>query len=270
MNKKDLSKKQKMLARIQEFTLMDDDFMTRFFENDKECTQFVLQTILGNKKLKVIDVLAQKAVKSLEGRSVRLDVFARDGKGKPYDIEIQRADKGAGARRARYNSALMDADETVPGTDAGKLPESYVIFITENHIYKKGRALYKIDRYVDGEEPFNDGAHIIYVNGKYKGNDPMGDLMHDFHCKKAGDMKSRILAERARYLKESDKGVRHMCRIMEEFAKEERKEAKIEERIEMAAKLLESGDMTEKRIKELFKLTEGQMKAIKERVAVLA
>lgn len=270
MDKKDLSKKQKMLARIQEFTLMDDDFMTRFFENDRECTQFVLQTILGNKKLKVIDVLAQKVVKSLEGRSVRLDVFARDGRGKPYDIEIQRADKGAGAKRARYNSALMDADETVPGTDAGKLPESYVIFITENDIYKKGKALYKIDRYVDGEEPFNDGAHIIYVNGKYKGNDPMGDLMHDFHCKKAGDMKSKILAERVRYLKESDKGVRHMCRIMEEFAKEERKEAKIEERIEMAAKLLESGDMTEKRIKELFKLTEGQMKAIKERVAVLA
>lgn len=270
MDKKDLSKKQKMLARIQEFTLMDDDFMTRFFENDRECTQFVLQTILGNKKLKVIDVLAQKVVKSLEGRSVRLDVFARDGRGKPYDIEIQGADKGAGAKRARYNSALMDADETVPGTDAGKLPESYVIFITENDIYKKGKALYKIDRYVDGEEPFNDGAHIIYVNGKYKGNDPMGDLMHDFHCKKAGDMKSKILAERVRYLKESDKGVRHMCRIMEEFAKEERKEAKIEERIEMAAKLLESGDMTEKRIKELFKLTEGQMKAIKERVAVLA
>ena len=249
---------------------MDDDFMTRFFENDKESTQFVLQTILGNKRLKVIDVLAQKAVKSLEGRSVRLDVFARDGRGKPYDIEIQRADKGAGAKRARYNSALMDADETVPGTDAGKLPESYVIFITENDIYKKGRALYKIDRYVDGEEPFNDGAHIIYVNGKYKGNDPMGDLMHDFHCKKAGDMKSKILAERVRYLKESDKGVKHMCRIMEEFAKEERKEAKIEERIEMAAKLLESGDMTEERIKELFKLTEDQMKAIKERVAVLA
>lgn len=271
MDKKNLSKKQKMLARIQEFTLMDDDFMTRFFENDKECTQFVLQTILGNKKLKVIDVLAQKAVKSLEGRSVRLDVFARDSRGKPYDIEIQRADKGAGAKRARYNSALMDADETVPGTDAGKLPESYVIFITENDMFGRDLPLYHIDRVVkECNIAFNDGAHIIYVNGKYKGNDPMGDLMHDFHCKKAGDMKSKILAERARYLKESDKGVRHMCRIMEEFAKEERKEAKIEERIEMAAKLLESGDMTEKRIKELFKLTEGQMKAIKEKVAVLA
>jgi len=84
------------------------------------------------------------------------------------------------------------------------------------------------------------------------------------------DMKSRILAERARYLKESDKGVRHMCRIMEEFAKEERKEGRDERTIERAAKLLESGDMTEERIKELFKLTEKQMKAIKERVAVLA
>ena len=94
----------------------------------------------------------------------------------------------------------------------------------------------------------------------------MGDLMHDFHCKKADDMKSRILAERVRYLKESDKGVRHMCRIMEEMAKEER----TEERIEMATKLLELGKMTEEELVETFKLTARQMKAIKERVAVLA
>ncbi len=85
---------------------MDDDFIIRFLENDKDCTQFVLQIILENKKLKVVDAVAQKIVKSLEGRSVRLDVYAKDNKGKPYDIEIQRADKGAGAKRARYNSAL--------------------------------------------------------------------------------------------------------------------------------------------------------------------
>ena len=52
MEKKDSTKKQKMIARLQEFTLIDDDFMTRFFENDKDCTQFVLQTILDNKSLK--------------------------------------------------------------------------------------------------------------------------------------------------------------------------------------------------------------------------
>ena len=112
----------------------------------------------------------------------------------------------------------MDADITVPGEDAKNLPESYVIFITENDIFKKGKSLYKIDRYVDGEELFNDETHIIYVNGEYKGNDPIGDLMHDFHCKKADDMKSKLLADRARYLKEDEKRVKHMCRIMEDFA----------------------------------------------------
>ena len=60
---------------------------------------------------------------------------------------------------------------------------------------------------VPGEELFNDETHIIYVNGEYKGNDPIDDLMHDFHCKKADDMKSKLLADRARYLKEDEKGV---------------------------------------------------------------
>ena len=80
-----------------------------------------------------------------------------------------------------------------------------------------------------------------------------------------GKFENNLLAERARYLKEDEKGVKHMCRIMEEMAKEER----LEERLEMAAKILESGEMAESRVKELFKLTEKQIKAIKERVAVL-
>ena len=57
-----------------------------------------------------------------------------------------------------------------------------------------------------------------------------------------------------------------MCRIMEEMAKEER----LEERLEMDAKILESGKMTEEELSAMFKLTAKQMQAIKERVAVLA
>ena len=161
----------------------------------------------------------------------------------------------------------MDADITVPGVDAKNLPESYVIFITENDIFGKGLSLYHINRIVEEcNIPFGDESHIIYVNGKYEGDDPIGDLMHDFHCKKADDMKNKLLAERARYLKENEKGVKHMCKIMEEMAKEER----AEERIEMAAKLLELGKMTEEELIETFKLTDKQMKQIKEKVSVLA
>lgn len=267
MEEKYLAKKQKMIARLKAFTLMDDDFMTRFFEDNKECTQFVIQTILGNKKIKVIEEVAQKVVKSLEGRSVKLDIFARDSKGKPYDIEIQRADKGAGAKRARYNASLMDADETVPGMDPEKLPESYVIFITEHDIFKKGLPVYHINRVVEEcGTLFDDKMHIIYVNGKYRGDDPIGNLMHDFNCSKASDMKNKVLAERARYLKENDKGVQYMCKIMEEFAKEEREET----RIETAVQLLEQKKMTEKEIAEFFKFTEEQMQTVKNKVSVLA
>ena len=57
-----------------------------------------------------------------------------------------------------------------------------------------------------------------------------------------------------------------MCRIMEEMAKEER----LEERLEMVAKILESGKMSEEELSAMFKFTAKQMHAIKEKVAVLA
>ena len=57
-----------------------------------------------------------------------------------------------------------------------------------------------------------------------------------------------------------------MCRIMEDFVKEERQE----EKFETIAKLIELGKITEEEAIETFNLTAKQMKAIKERVAVLA
>ena len=89
---------------------------------------------------------------------------------------------------------------------------------------------------------FQDESHIIYVNGEYEGDDPIGDLMHDFACANPDEMRSKLLAEKTRYYKQDDKGVRRMSRIMEEFAIEERTEAKLE----AAQNLLLEGDSIEK------------------------
>lgn len=60
--------------------------------------------------------------------------------------------------------------------------DSYVIFIYKHDKFKKGLPLYHIDRYIrETDELFDDGSHIIYVNGNYKGNDEIGQLMKDFH-----------------------------------------------------------------------------------------
>ena len=88
-------------------------------------------------------------IKNLQGRGVRFDVFARDSTGKEYDIEIQRADKGAEPKRARYNSALMDANALKSGEDVGKLRDSYVIFITENDALGGGREVYHVRRMIE-------------------------------------------------------------------------------------------------------------------------
>lgn len=51
-------KRQKILDKIKKFRLMDDDFMTKFFENDLECTSLLLQIILENPKLKVLESIS--------------------------------------------------------------------------------------------------------------------------------------------------------------------------------------------------------------------
>lgn len=78
-----------------------------------------------------------------------------------------------------------------------------------------------------------DEAHIIYVNGEYRGKSPVGKLMHDFNCANPDEMKIKVLADRARYFKQDDKGVRKMCRAMEDLMLEERAEGKEEVVIEI-------------------------------------
>ena len=55
-------------------------------------------------------------------------------------------------------------------------------FIYKYDKFKKGLPLYHVDRYVrETKELFEDGSHIIYVNGNYKGKDEIGQLISDFH-----------------------------------------------------------------------------------------
>jgi hypothetical protein len=184
-------------------------------------------------------VVSQSALPNLRGRGVRFDILARDKSGKIYNIEVQRSDTGAVPKRARYNSAMLDTNTTAPGDDYDALPESYVIFITESDVLKKRFPLYHIDRIVrETGEAFGDDAHIIYVNGEYRGNDPIGALMHDFRCTEPDDMYSTILSKETGYYKKETKGVSSMCKIMEDFVREEREESRAEGREEGRVKEL--------------------------------
>ncbi len=229
------------LQRIRNFRLMDDDFMSKVFE-DKPCAECLLQIILNRDDLTVQEVHGQHDLKNLQGRSVRLDILAVDQENHTYNIEVQRNDHGAGAKRARYNSSLLDANLTDPGDAYDALNETYVIFITENDVLRGGLPIYHINRIIEETgKSFGDDAHIIYVNSQIKDETALGKLMHDFTCTDPDDMNYPVLAQRVRYFKEDTKGVTTMCKAMEEMRAEERKEAKHEQAVETAMTMLADG-----------------------------
>lgn len=223
------------LKRLQNFRLLDDDFMTKVFEDEK-CAEFLLQIILERDDLIVVRSTSQYSIKNLQGRSVRLDILAVDREKHVYNIEVQRSDKGAGVKRARYNSSILDANLTQPGDQYENLNETYVIFITENDALKRKLPIYHIDRVIrETGEVFEDESHIIYVNSKIQDDTALGKLMHDFSCKKAENMYYKVLADRVHYFKEDEEGVAIMCRAMEEM----RNEAVRKRNIEIAMDMLE-------------------------------
>ena len=208
-------KHQEDLQRLRGFRLLDDDFMTKVFE-DISCAELLLQIILNDEGIHVLEAHSQRGIKNLQGRSVKLDILAVDSHNRVFNVEVQRSDKGAGAKRARYNSALIDANVTEPGDQYEALNETFVIFITENDVMKESLPIYHIDRVVrETGKIFKDEAHIIYVNSQIKDETKLGRLMHDFSCTEAKDMYNKVLADRVRYFKEAERGVEIMCREME-------------------------------------------------------
>ncbi len=251
---------QEDLQRIRGFRLIDDDFMNACFDENIEGTELILRIILNKPDLSVKSVKTQKVMKNLLGRDIWLDIDASDSNNDEINIEIQRADKGADRKRARYHSSILDAHLLQPNDDFSDLPETYVIFITEHDAIGKGKPLYRIERRIeDIDEPFNDGEHIMYVNGADKnGATELGKLMHDFFCTNPDDMYFKQLADKVRYFKEDEKGVAAMCKVMEDMRNETAERTKIE----IAMDMIREGELSLEQIAKYSKLALDRVKEI--------
>ncbi len=256
--------REEFLSKIPEFTLMDDTYMTAFFDGQPKLIELVLQIILDKNDLIVKESHTQYKLQRLQGHSAVLDVFAVDSHGVKYDIEIQSRSDGAKPKRARYYSSIIDSNFLLPDDDYEKLPETYVIFFTASDYFKKGLPVYTINRTVEelGNIPFNDYEHILYINGAFKDNTPMGKLTHDFKCKSPNEMFYKPLAERAYCLKETTGGNEDMCQIMEELNNKASKIAKKRESMRIASKMLAKKKLSLEEISEYSDLTLDEVKEL--------
>ena len=209
--------------RLKIATLLHDEFFVACMQDNIPCVKKMIHLILGRDDLEITKMVTQKEFRSLM-RSVRLDVYASDANHAIYDIEIQTSNEGADEKRARFYSSVLDVNHLKKGEDFKKLPESYVIFITEHDVLKRGQAVYTIHRYIDGlNEHFDDEQHIIYVNCAVSDDgSELWKLIHDMNCADPDEMLVSELAERVSFFKKTRKGRTKMSKLFADIIEKER------------------------------------------------
>ncbi|WP_418582337.1 Rpn family recombination-promoting nuclease/putative transposase, partial [Phascolarctobacterium succinatutens] len=191
--------------------MMNNRFMNFMLDDNKKAAQVFLRVILGDDKIKVRNVRIQSFIKNIYGHSSQLDILAQDSKGRYFNVEVQRSDEGAPARRARFYSSILDTHFLQPGKLYEELPDTYVIFITENDVLHDNLPLYNIRRRIDeNAKCFEDGSRIIYVNSQRRDNTALGKLMQDLYCTEPKNLHYHEFAERMEFLKYSKEGEEKM------------------------------------------------------------
>ena len=226
---------------VDDMDLFDDDLMSMVFDGNIPATELLLKIILKQDDITVINVVGQREFQNplVGGRNIRLDILAKDSTGKNYNVEVQKKRKGAHIRRARFNSSMMDSRMLKEGQDFSELQDSYMVFITQKDIFGRGIPIYTINRHFEEiDELFDDGSHIIYVNGAYKGNDAVGKLMHDFGCRESKDMYYSELAKGVKHFKEEEGGRKIMCEAVERYGDRRAENARLDNLLDSIKKIM--------------------------------
>ena len=149
---------------------------------------------------------------------------------------------------------------TVPQHFAREKATGYIL-------YGAGCPLYHVERIIQElQRPFDDGAHILYVNGANRDDTPLGRLMQDFFCESPEQMNYKELAERAGYFKVEAEGVHAMCELMEKFGEKKLEEGRMEGRVESARRtataLIALGKLTLSQIAEATQLPQEEVERL--------
>ncbi len=229
----DIQNEQEINEIVDNLDLFDDDLMTLVFKKNIPATELILSIIFG-RKITVISVDTQDEMRSPEigGRDITLDVHAIDTDGTEFDVEVQGGSEGAHVRRTRFHIAVMDSRMLKEGDPFKVLKDSYVIFFYKHDKFGQGLPMYHVDRVVlETGKPFEDGSHIIYVNGKYKGDDEIGKLIEDFHAKTSDGMHFKLLADGLHHFKETEEGRDIVCESVRKYAEKQSQKSAEESRI---------------------------------------
>ena len=159
---------------------ISNDFLFGKVMQDAQLCKELLQRILPGLKIDHVEYPeGQKAIRpDAAAKSIRMDVYVRDGKGTVYDIEMQVADTGELPKRARYYQGMADLQLIDRGEHYKKLKPCYIIFICLSDAFGKGRHKYTFENTCreDTDILLKDGAIKIFLNASSQMDDVSREL----------------------------------------------------------------------------------------------
>ena len=159
---------------------ISNDFLFGKIMQDPELCKELLQRILPDLEIDHVEYPElQKGINlDVDAKSVRLDVYIRDGKGTVYDIEMQVTNTKELPKRTRYYQSMIDLQMIDKGESYKLLKPSYIIFICPFDLFGKGRHIYTFENLCkeDTSIPLGDDSVKIFLNADGKLDDVSGEL----------------------------------------------------------------------------------------------
>lgn len=253
-----------------------DDILFEVLISDPGVCQEFLQAVMENPRLRIKEdtLEAQKSIRNLARRSVRLDAYVEGNGGTTFTIEIQRADKENHVKRVRFIASAATVHDSNPGEDFEDVRNVCVIYVSEFDVFRKHRMIYHIHSVI-GEtgDRIEDGLEEIFIDTENTDHGKIGRLIKHFKETMVQDPEFPELSRRMMEIKNSPEEVRKMCKSVQEYAEkyaEEYAEKKVKKHEkkqsrEFARRLIQKGGMNDSEIASLSGLSVKEVEKLRER-----
>ena len=226
--------------------------------------------------IKIKEINYPEREKTIEARTdskgIRLDVYIEEKEtNRSFDVEMQISNSDNLAKRMRYYQGLIDIDKLKRGQHYSYLGDSYIIFICPFDKFKQGRHIYTFQERCaqDTNLKLNDGSTKIFLSTKGTLDDvnPVLKAFLDYvdsHVV-SGEFVKKL--DNAVTVVKSNQKVRHDFMTLQMYLLEEKMEAEVRSKEEIALNLIRRGRPLQeihedtglflKRIKQLAKNNEN-------------
>lgn len=136
----------------------------------KRAYECVLSIILNEPDIALKEVKVEQVMLNRQGkRAIRLDAWAMSEDERQFNVEMQNDSKGENlSKRSRFYQGLMDTPILKSGkhTKYRHLPSTVIIFITQEDLFGRDRAMYTfLERCEEIEDLYlEDGTKKIFLN----------------------------------------------------------------------------------------------------------